>query len=295
MIEAGIQLKNISKSYSDGVNNKSFAIAGLDLKIAKGGFTGIYGENGSGKSTLLRLMIGLLDPDTGEVIIDEFSSKDDDFVANLRGKIGYIFQNPENQLFCGTAEEEVMFAPLNLRLSKKDIEQRRDWALAVTGLDKLRKLPPSSLSGGQKQRLAIASVLSMQPEYMLLDEPCSMLDKQGKDELLMLLVRLNSEFGMTIVLVSHDTEDILACKRLLVMEKGEIRYDGLIDSLFVDQKKCDVLHIRRPDMYAIAEACGQKTDGFEHEKKAATLQKLEDAICSRLLSAGMKSDFHIKQ
>ena len=184
-----------------------------------GEFLALLGRNGSGKSTLTKLLNGLLKPTSGDVVVDGLNTCDQRHLSTIRQRVGLLFSNPDNQLVASVVEEDVAFGPENLGLPSKEIHDRVNWALSVVGMEDYLKHPPHLLSGGQKQRVAIAGILALKPSYMVLDEPTSMLDPQGRDEVLKTLIRLNREEGTAIVLVSHFAEEATVADRVIILNK----------------------------------------------------------------------------
>jgi energy-coupling factor transport system ATP-binding protein len=212
--------------------------------VAKGEYVAIVGHTGAGKSTLLQLMTGLIKADSGNVYVDGLDVADcGKDLRRLRCKTGYVFQYPEHQLFAENVYEDVVFGPRNLGVSEVEAEKRAYEAISMVGLsDEVYDMPPSKLSGGQKRRAALAGVLAMQPEYLILDEPVAGLDPDGRQEMLDIINRLHREKGVTIIMVSHDVESVAAyADRVIVMESGEISYNGKPEQSFYhmwQQGKC---------------------------------------------------------
>jgi energy-coupling factor transport system ATP-binding protein len=184
------------------------------------------GRNGSGKSTLTKLLNGLLIPSNGNVVVDGLNTRDPQNLSKIRQQVGLLFSNPDNQLVAGIVEEDVAFGPENLGLPANEIRDRVRWALSVAGMTDYIKYPPHLLSGGQKQRVAIAGILALGPRYMVLDEPTSMLDPQGRDEVLHTLFELNREQGTTIVLVTHFVEEATTADRVVILDQGKLVMTG---------------------------------------------------------------------
>ena len=189
-----IEVKGVWFSYP---GLESPVLKDINLEIRPGEFLALLGRNGSGKSTFTRLLNGLLIPSAGDVIVDGFNTRAHNNLSAIRQCVGLLFSNPDNQLVAGVVEEDVAFGPENLGLSSGEIRDRVNWALSVVGMEKYLKHPPHLLSGGQKQRVAIAGILALKPTYMVLDEPTSMLDPRGRDEVLRTLLDLNREQGTT--------------------------------------------------------------------------------------------------
>jgi len=215
-----IRFKNVNFSYGEKV-----VLEDIDLEIRKGEFIGVIGSNGSGKTTLLKLMNGLLLPTSGEVEVDGKKTSIQEQNWEIKKLAGYVFQNPENQIVGVTVEEDLVFGMENIGLSPSEMRKRIKEVLKFVGLEGYEERSVSSLSGGQKQRLAIASVLAIGPKYFLLDEPTSMLDPNGRREVLEVLERLRHS-GKTIVMVSHDLEELMECDRFLFIHERKILIDA---------------------------------------------------------------------
>ena len=226
-----IEVKNASFEYID--DGESFkAVKDLNLSITRGSFTVILGHNGSGKSTLAKMLNGLNKPSSGDIFVDVINTKDEEYDLDIRRKVGMVFQNPDNQLVASIVEEDVAFGPENLGLSPQEIRQRVDNALKTVDMYDFRKSTPHKLSGGQKQRIAIAGILAMEPECLVLDEPTAMLDPKGRREIIKTLEVLNKEKGITIVLITHYMEEAENADRVIVMNDGEIIADSTPKEVF---------------------------------------------------------------
>lgn len=212
------------------VSGVSFCYPGLEspvlhdinLEIKPGEFLALLGRNGSGKSTFTRLLNGLLVPTDGDVIVDGYNTRDGSHRLRIRQLVGLLFSNPDNQLVAGIVEEDVAFGPENLGLPPAEIRERVEWALSAVGMQDYLKHPPHMLSGGQKQRIAIAGVLALEPSYMVLDEPTSMLDPRGREEVLRTLMDLNREQGTAIIMVTHFVEEAAAADRVVILDHGRV-------------------------------------------------------------------------
>lgn len=219
-----IQLKNVSYSYSP--KNNLPAIKNLSLNILENEFVGILGKNGSGKSTLARLFNGLLYPQEGKVEIDGINTSHPQNYTEIRKRVGLLLPVPDNQFISNIVEEDVAFGPENLGLSTNEIRQRVDTALKIVSMEDFAQHPPLLLSGGQKQRVCIAGILAMQPKYMVLDEPTSMLDTKGRKEVIDILLRLKEKEKISLVVITHNLEEIIKADRVIVLDKGELRFEG---------------------------------------------------------------------
>jgi energy-coupling factor transport system ATP-binding protein len=224
-----LDIKNATFAYDTGSNP---VIRNLSLTLKQGEFTVLAGSNGSGKSTLLRLINGLLIPQSGVVMTAGRDTSAPENLLPIRRMTGMVFQDPENQLTATVAEEDTAFGPENLAFPLKEMHRAVDEALDITGLTALRKRSTSALSAGQLQRLALAGVLAMSPECLLLDEPTSMLNPEARRRFLDLIIRLNREKGITVIMASHHEEELLAASRMIIMDGGTIAADGTPDELF---------------------------------------------------------------
>ena len=201
-------------------------LCGIDLKIEAGSFVAVLGHNGSGKSTLAKHMNAILTPTEGRVLVHGIDTADENRLLDVRGKVGMVFQNPDNQIVANVVEDDVAFAPENLGVPPEEIRRRVDAALRQVGMYEFRHHAPHLLSGGQKQRVAIAGVIAMQPDIIVLDEPTAMLDPQGRREVIEAVTRLCREKGMTVVLITHHMDECVGADRLVVMSGGRIAADG---------------------------------------------------------------------
>ena len=203
--------------------NKTTILKNINLCINKGEFISIVGLNGCGKSTLAKMFNGILLPSSGEVLIDKINTKDIGSLHIIRKKVGIVFQNPENQIIASTVEEEIAFGLENLCVPSYEMESKIKEVLKIVGMEGFEKKSVFSLSGGQKQRLNIASILAMNPEIIVLDEPTSMLDPLGRDSVMQLLVKFNSQYNTTIVLITHFMEEAIKSDKVIFMDSGQIK------------------------------------------------------------------------
>ena len=220
-----IKALNVTYKYDEDVNEQ-VAINNVSLEIEKGSFTVILGHNGSGKSTLAKLFNGMLKPDSGEIIVDGLNTLDENNEYEIRKKLGLVFQNPDNQIICTIVEEDVAFGPENLGVEPKEIRRRVDSALTAVGMSDFAKSAPHQLSGGQKQRIALAGILAMEPDCIVLDEPTAMLDPIGRKEVINTITQLNKEKNITVILITHFMEEAENADRVIVMNKGKVVADG---------------------------------------------------------------------
>lgn len=236
MADIEVKTENLSYVYSKDTPFEHTALDNANIEIEKGSFVGLIGHTGSGKSTLIQHLNGLLKPTDGRVLIDgEDIWQNPKDIRRFRFKVGLVFQYPEHQLFEETVEKDIAFGPKNMGLSEQEIKERVKEAARLTGLseDYLEK-SPFELSGGEKRRVAIAGVLAMQPEIIVLDEPTAMLDPQGRQEVVATVTRLCREKGMTVVLITHHMDECVGADRLVVMSNGSIVADGAPGEVFAD-------------------------------------------------------------
>ena len=228
-----IKFENVHFTYP---GDQMESLCGVDLEIQAGSFVAVLGHNGSGKSTLAKHMNGILVPNEGRVLVKDIDSADESRLIELRRKVGMVFQNPDNQIVANVVEDDVAFAPENLGIEPKEIRRRVDEALKLVGMYELRRHAPHLLSGGQKQRVAIAGVIAMEPEIIVLDEPTAMLDPLGREEVISTVTRLCRDKGMTVVLITHHMDECVGADRLIVMSNGNIAADGKPAEVFADME-----------------------------------------------------------
>lgn len=233
-----IEIKNVTYQYTDDEQLHT-AVNNVTLDIKKGSFTVILGHNGSGKSTLAKMMNGLYKPTFGDVFVNGVNTKAEETELQVKRTVGMVFQNPDNQLIASIVEEDVAFGPENLGLEPKVVRERVDNALKSVGMYEFASSTPHKLSGGQKQRIAIAGMIAMEPECLVLDEPTAMLDPKGRAEIIETILKLNKEKGITVVLITHYMEEAENADRVIVMNDGEIIADSVPKEIFknVEQLK----------------------------------------------------------
>lgn len=239
MSEKLIELKNVTFTYDgdDEEEKRQSALTDIDLTINKGEFVAVLGHNGSGKSTLAKLCNAVYEPTEGTVTVKGIVSGSEENDDKIRRVVGMVFQNPDNQIVATIVEDDVAFGPENLGIEPKEIRKRVDDALKSVNMYELRHREPHKLSGGQKQRVAIAGVLAMQTECIVLDEPTAMLDPMGRAEVMSTVHRLNKELGITVVLVTHFMEEAVGADRIVVMDSGRIVMDGTPAEVFPQTDK----------------------------------------------------------
>ena len=249
-----IEIKNLSFTYDDD-NIHVPAIKKLDLSIDKGSFVGVLGHNGSGKSTLAKLMNLILSPTAGEIYIDGILITRDDLtdeeILSIRRKIGMVFQNPDNQLVATIVEEDIAFGPENLGVPPMETRERVDNALKTVGMYDYRRHSPHQLSGGQKQRIAIAGIIAMMPECIVFDESTAMLDPSGRAEVMETILKLNREYGITVLHITHYMNEALLADRVIVMNEGELILDGDPYSVFKNVELIKKAGLDVPQQYEL--------------------------------------------
>ena len=253
------------------------ALKDVTAQIKKGEFTAIIGTNGSGKSTLARHLNALLIPTEGELIVEGMRTSDAGRVWDIRQKVGMVFQNPDNQLVAAVVEEDVAFGPENLGVPPEEIRERVDLALEKVGMTSYRKQAPSVLSGGQKQRVAIAGVLAMKPDCIVLDEPTAMLDPKGRKEVMDTIHELNKKEGITIVLITHFMEEAVTADHILVIDKGVLKMEGTPREIFSQADKVTEIGLDVPVPADLARRLRKK--GMAVSEKCMTDEELGEALC----------------
>ena len=269
-----LKLNHVNYIYDADTQNSHHALKDVTLEIPKGQFIGLIGHTGSGKSTLVKHLNGLVKPTSGSVLYDgqDINAKDYDR-KKLRAKVGLVFQYPEHQLFEADVLSDVCFGPKNLGLSKDEVKKRAYEALRMVGLsDDYYKQSPFDLSGGQKRRVAIAGVLAMEPDILVLDEPTAGLDPKGKNEILDLLKTLHEEKGITIVLVSHSMEDVADyVDRIIVMDHGKVQFDDVPKKVFANYKKLEEMGLAAPQVTYIMKDLKEK--GINVDDTVTTIEE----------------------
>ena len=256
-----IKIKHLTHIYNEGMPFQKVALDDINIEINTGEFVGIIGHTGSGKSTLIQMFNGLIKPTKGEVYINNENIHGDHTNKKLiRQKVGLVFQYPEYQLFEMTVKEDIAFGPKNLGLTSEEVDERVKDAMKAVGLDESYcEKSPFELSGGQKRRVAIAGVLAMKPETLILDEPTAGLDPKGRNELFDQLKKMHEELGLTIVLISHSMEDVARyAEKLIVLYKGKIAYQGTPREVFAHGKKLEEIGLAMPQIRYIMEALKDK-------------------------------------
>ena len=252
-----IETKNLSFIYREedmesGEIKEEKVLKDINIEIEKGSFTAVLGHNGSGKSTLAKHFNAILLPSGGKVYIKGMDTADENNIFNIRQSAGMVFQNPDNQMVAALVEDEVAFAPENLGVEPKEIRRRVDECLEIVNMTKYAQSSPSKLSGGQKQRVAIASVLAMNPEILILDEPTAMLDPKGRSEVIKTIKMLNEEKDIIVVLITHYMDEAAQADRTVVIDDGEIVLDGTPKEVFKNVEKLKSLGLDVPQVTELA-------------------------------------------
>ena len=274
-----IKFENVSFTYSPNTAFEIHALKNINMEIQDGEFIGLIGHTGSGKSTLVQHFNGLMKATSGKIYYNGEDIYAEGYsMKTLRGKVGLVFQYPEHQLFEVDVLTDVCFGPKNQGLAKEEAEGRAKKALQMVGLkEKYYKQSPFELSGGQKRRVAIAGVLAMEPEVLILDEPTAGLDPKGRDEILDQLKRIHEERGITIILVSHSMEDVAKyVGRIIVMNQGEAMYDGTPKEVFSHYKELEKVGLAAPQVTYIMNALADK--GFDVGTDATTIEEATEEI-----------------
>lgn len=231
-----IKIENLYFSYTDDYGDSASVLEGLNLEIERGSLVAILGHNGSGKSTLAKLINLILTPTSGRITVDGLeitkSNLTEDELFENRRNVGMVFQNPDNQLVATIVEEDVAFGPENLGIEPSEIRKRVDDALATVGMTEFARHSPHQLSGGQKQRIAIAGIIAMMPKCIIFDESTAMLDPYGRREVMETIIRLNREFGITVLHITHNMDEAAMCDRVIVINDGKIELDGKPGEVF---------------------------------------------------------------
>lgn len=220
-----LSVKNLTYIYNEDMEDEVTALSGVSFDVEEGEFIALVGANGSGKSTLARLLNGLREPSSGEVLVRGIPTTDRDRIFEVRSTVGVVFQNPDNQMVATIIEDDIAFGPENLGVEPAEIDRRVDWALECVGMKEHRKGTPFRLSGGQKQRIAIAGVLAIKPRVLVLDESTAMLDPRGKKEVMDTIERIREREGMTVIMITHFPEEAARADRVIALDKGRIVID----------------------------------------------------------------------
>ena len=276
-----LQTEHLSFTYpAEEGQTSTVALEEVSLSIEKGSFVVVLGHNGSGKSTLAKHMNAVLLPSGGTVYVEGMDTRDEALLLEIRRRVGMVFQNPDNQIVANVVEEDVAFAPENLGVPSEEIRRRVDDALAAVGMSEFTRHAPHLLSGGQKQRVAIAGVIAMAPECIVLDEATAMLDPAGRREVLSAIRTLNQERGITVVLITHHMDEAMDADRLIVMNDGKLVIDGAPAEVFTQVEALRAMGLAAPDTVELL--YGLRQGGMDVPLDALTVDECADAICKAL-------------
>ena len=269
-----IEIKNVSFKYGEEEN---LAVKNINLNIKAGEFVSILGHNGSGKSTLAKLINSILLPFEGEVLVKGMNTKDKEKLWEIRSTAGMVFQNPDNQLVGTVVEEDVAFGPENQGVDPKLIRQIVDESLKKVDMYEFRKRPPHLLSGGQKQRIAIAGVLALNSDCIILDEPTAMLDPEGREEVMDTIKMLNKEQNKTIVLITHFMDEAVEADRVIIMDEGELKLDGKPRDVFSKVEEIKRYGLDVPQVTELAKEL--KNEGIKLSDNIIHIEELVSELC----------------
>ena len=273
-----IETKDLTYTYPapEGETNPP-ALRGVSVTIEKGSFTVVLGHNGSGKSTFAKHLNAVLLPCGGAVYVDGMDTRDEKLLLEIRRRTGMVFQNPDNQIVANVVEEDVAFGPENLGVPTAEIRRRVDDALAAVGMEQFARHAPHLLSGGQKQRIAIAGILAMEPECIVLDEATAMLDPAGRREVIDTVRRLNRERGITVVLITHHMAEAESADRVIVMNDGQVAMDGAPHDVFAQVDRLHELGLAAPDTVELLHLLREA--GIDVPLTGLTVDECADTIC----------------
>lgn len=276
-MSAYIEFKNVTFGYQneDGVVTEN-VIENFDLSVEKGSFVAVLGHNGCGKSTLAKLCNGIEVPVSGKVFVDSLDTSDEEKLLDIRRRVGIVFQNPDNQIVATVVEDDVAFGPENLGVDPKEIRRRVDEALKNVGMYEFRLFEPHKLSGGQKQRVAIAGIIAMKPQCIVLDEPTAMLDPRGRREVMKTVRRLNMDFGITVIFITHYMDEAAKADRIVVMDDGKIILDGAPKKVFSNVKTLKMAGLDVPQATELSLAL--REEGINIPEDALDIDELFENI-----------------
>jgi len=282
-VEPVIRIRGLKYTYDEGSPDEVEALSGVDMDIFPGQFVSVIGRNGSGKSTLAKAMNAIVVPDEGVVIVNGIQTSDEDKLWDIRRVVGMVFQNPDNQLVATTVEEDIAFGPENLGIPSKEIAERVEEALRLTGMEGFKDFPPHMLSGGQKQRVAIAGVIAMRPRCIVLDESTAMLDPLGRKEVLEAAYKLAREEGIAIVLITHFMEEAMLADSVYIMDAGKIVAQGSPSEIFYEVEDLEGLGLDEPQVVELSKML--KLRGFDIAEGVLSSEEMADRL-SALIRPG---------
>lgn len=270
-----IELQEVYYKYNDGEQDEVSALNGITLSIEEGEFVVMAGRNGSGKSTCAKLFNGLYTPSSGKILIDGIDTADEDRLFDIRKTVGVVFQNPDNQMVATIIEDDIAFGPENIGIAPSEIRERVDYALKAVNMSEHAKGTPFRLSGGQKQRIAIAGVLALRPRVLVMDESTSMLDPEGRQEIMDVLRKLNREEKITVVLITHYMSEAVTADRIIVLDDGRIVMQGGRE-LFLKEDQLKTYGLDVPVETSIANELRERGIAVG---EVLSIQELEDSLC----------------
>lgn len=290
MTETIIEINDLEFAYEDADEQQDAVLRGVSLAVNKGEFLAVLGHNGSGKSTLAKHLNAILVPQKGKVIVEGIDTADEDKLYEIRQRVGMVFQNPDNQLVATIVEEDVAFAPENLGIDPAEIRKRVDYALDAVNMTEFIHHAPHMLSGGQKQRIAIAGVLAMKPDVLVMDEPTAMLDPIGRREIMETVKKLNREEKMTVVMITHFMEEAAQADRVIVMDHGKIVMEGTPKAVFSHVEELKKIGLDVPQTTELLYSL--KKSGIEIDADLLTIDECVDELLMRItkLKGGAADD-----
>ncbi len=276
-----ISVKDLVFNYTNEETGEIIPVLrGVSAEVKRGEFLAVLGHNGSGKSTFAKHLNAILTPTSGSVLVDGTDTSKEENLFEIRRRVGMVFQNPDNQMVANIVEDDVAFAPENLGVPRDEIRRRVDDALAAVNMSRFAQHAPHMLSGGQKQRFAIAGVLAMQPEILVLDEPTAMLDPMGRREIIETVKRLNRERDMTVVLITHYMDEAVQADRVIVIDNGEIVMNGKPNEIFPQVERLKSLGLDTPQATELVYRLSQK--GFDINTDVLTTEDCVNAILEKI-------------
>ena len=279
-----VEAKNVSYEYTkvvevkgENTERKLMALQNINIDISKGEFIAVLGHNGSGKSTFAKHLNAIITPSEGTIWIDGMDTRNDELVWKIRQNTGMVFQNPDNQLVATIVEEDIAFGPENLGVEPAEIRRRVDESLKLVGMDGFQNDTPSKLSGGQKQRIAIAGILAMKPQCIVLDEPTAMLDPVGRRDVMETIHRLNKENGITIILITHYMDEAVTADRVYIIDDGKMVMEGIPKEIFSQVDKIKGFGLDVPQVTETA--YNLRKMGIDIPEDILTVEEMVGAIC----------------
>lgn len=277
-MEEAIKFSDVYFSYGD--DEESAALSGVSFSVAKGEFVALVGHNGSGKSTIAKLTNGLLTPTKGDITVYGMDVRDDSVKREIRRKVGMVFQNPDNQMVAGIVEDDVAFGPENVGMPREEIVRTVEWALKSVGMYEYRERTSHKLSGGQKQRIAIAGVLAIKPDILVLDESTAMLDPIGRKEVMSVVEKLRRENGLTVVSITHFMDEVTEADRVIVLDSGKVAMTGTPVEIFRRSETLGKIGLEPPRAVALSDKL--RGAGIPVSDDVTDAVRLGDELC-RLL------------